>query len=78
MTRVDKVLPAHRAFLEKHYQAHHLLVSGPLDPRTGGVIVTHEMSREDVEAMLLEDPFVLEGVSEYEIIEFKPSRAINP
>jgi uncharacterized protein YciI len=78
LDEVDKVLPAHRAFLEKHYEARHLLVSGPQDPRVGGVIVTHDITREQVEAMLAEDPFVREGVSEYEIIEFKRTRPINP
>ncbi len=75
---VDAWLPEHRAFLDRHYAAHHVLTSGPQSPRNGGVIVTHEMTREQVDAMLAEDPFVREGVSEYQIIEFKPSRPVNP
>jgi uncharacterized protein YciI len=75
---VDAWLPEHRAFLDRHYAAHHVLTSGPQSPRNGGVIVTHEMTREAVDAMLAEDPFVREGVSEYQVIEFKPTRPINP
>jgi uncharacterized protein YciI len=75
---VDAWLGEHRAFLERHYAAHHLLTSGPQSPRTGGVIVTHDITREQVDAILAEDPFVREGVSEYQVIEFKPSRPVNP
>jgi uncharacterized protein YciI len=78
LEEVDKVLAEHRAFLEKHYAAHHLLISGPQDPRIGGVIVTHDISRELVDEILAEDPFVKAGVSAYEIIEFKPTRPVNP
>lgn len=75
---VDAWLPEHRAFLDRHYAAHHVLTSGPQSPRNGGVIVTHEMTHEEVDAMLAEDPFVREGVSEYQVIEFKPTRPVNP
>jgi uncharacterized protein YciI len=77
LDEVDKVLAEHRAFLEKHYASGDLLISGPQNPRTGGVIVTKEMTRDAVEAMLASDPFVREGVSEYQIIEFNPTRPIN-
>jgi uncharacterized protein YciI len=75
---VDAWLPEHRAFLDRHYAAHHVLTSGPQSPRNGGVIVTHDITREQVDAMLAEDPFTREGVAEYQVIEFKPSRPVNP
>jgi uncharacterized protein YciI len=78
LDEVDRHLADHRAFLEKHYAAHHLLTSGPQNPRTGGVIVTHDLTREQAEAMMAEDPFVREGIAEYEFIEFEPTRPLNP
>ncbi|HTX57625.1 MAG TPA: YciI family protein [Candidatus Acidoferrales bacterium] len=78
LDEVDRVLADHRAFLERHYQAHHLLTSGPQNPRTGGVIVTHDLTREQLEAMLAEDPFTRHGIAEYEVVEFTPTRPINP
>jgi uncharacterized protein YciI len=78
LDEVDRWLSEHRAFLDRHYEAHHVLASGPQNPRVGGIVVTHDLSREEVEAMLAEDPFVREGISEYQIVEFKPTRAINP
>jgi uncharacterized protein YciI len=77
LDEVDKVVGEHRAFLEKHYASGELLISGPQHPRTGGVIVTHETTREAVEAMLAGDPFVREGIAEYSIVEFKPTRPLN-
>jgi uncharacterized protein YciI len=71
---VDRWLPAHREFLDRHYAAGHFLVSGPFVPRIGGVIVTMQMSRKDVEAILAEDPFVREGISDYEIREMQPTK----
>lgn len=71
---IDRVLPAHREFLDRHYAAGDFLVSGPLQPRTGGVIVTMPITRERVESILAEDPFVIEGVSEYQILAFQPTK----
>lgn len=47
------------------------MVSGPQEPRAGGVILTADVSRSAIDAALAEDPFVREGISTYEIIEFK-------
>ncbi|HET9030282.1 MAG TPA: YciI family protein [Candidatus Aquilonibacter sp.] len=71
---VDRWLPEHRAFLDRQYAAGRFLVSGPFVPRTGGIIVTMPMTREEVERILAEDPFVREGVSEYRIQEMKPTK----
>lgn len=68
---IDRVLPEHRAFLDRHYKSGLFIVSGPQEPRVGGVIVTADVPRSAIDAALAEDPFVREGVSEYEIIEFK-------
>jgi uncharacterized protein YciI len=77
LDEVERVVGEHRAFLEKHYASGELLISGPQNPRTGGVIVTHDLTREAVDAMLANDPFVREGIAEYQIVEFKPTRPLN-
>lgn len=68
---IDRVLPAHREFLDRCYKTGLFIVSGPQEPRVGGVIVTADVSREVIDAALAEDPFIREGISEYEIIEFR-------
>jgi uncharacterized protein YciI len=71
---IDRILPKHRAFLDRCYNSGLFIVSGPQDPRIGGVILTRDATRAEIDAALAEDPFVREGVSEYEIIEFKATR----
>ena len=71
---VDRFIPEHRAFLDRYYDSGLFIVSGPKEPRTGGVILTADAQREAVEAALAEDPFVREGISEYEIIEFSATK----
>jgi uncharacterized protein YciI len=71
---VDEYLPAHRKFLEDGYQKGVFLLSGPREPRSGGVILAQAGSRWELAAVLEQDPYVTEGVATYEIIEFKATR----
>lgn len=71
---IDRVLPAHRAFLDEHYASGAFVLSGPMEPRVGGVIVTADMPRERVDAILASDPFVREAISAYDIVEFKATK----
>lgn len=75
LEEVEKWLPEHREFLDRHYAAGTFLVSGPLEPRTGGVIVTADLTREAVDAILAQDPFMREGVSAYDVIEFRATKS---
>ena len=69
--QVERITPAHREFLDQGYRAEKLLVSGPRVPRTGGVIVARVKTREEVDALIHEDPFFKEGIADYEVIEFQ-------
>ena len=71
---IDELLPAHRKFLEENYQAGLFLLSGPREPRNGGVILAQCGSKADLAKVLEQDPFVIEGAATYEIIEFKATR----
>ena len=71
---IERVLPEHRAFLDRQYARGMFIVSGPQVPRTGGVIVAADVSRTEIDAALAEDPFIREGISEYDIIEFQATK----
>ncbi|OIN98405.1 MAG: GTP cyclohydrolase [Desulfovibrionaceae bacterium CG1_02_65_16] len=71
---IDELLPAHRKFLETNYEAGLFVLSGPREPRTGGVVLAQAGSRWELAAVLEQDPFVTEGAATYEIIEFKATR----
>ncbi len=69
---VDQHLGAHRAYLEQGYQQNFLMASGPQEPRTGGVMLSQLQDRHQLEAFLAQDPFALEEIADYQVIDFSP------
>jgi uncharacterized protein YciI len=65
--QIERVAPAHREFLDQGYRTEKLLVSGPRVPRTGGVIVARVKTREEVDALIHEEPLYTEGIADYEV-----------
>jgi len=65
---------AHRAFIKRNVELGRILVSGPTEPRNGGVIVAAVSSRAEVDALIAEDPYHKAGVATHEPIAF---RALN-
>ena len=74
LSEIDANMPAHMSFIRKHYAAGRFLLSGRKAPRDGGIIVALGDSREQIEAIVKEDPFVARGLSDYRIIEFRDSQ----
>lgn len=69
---VDKHLAEHRHFLEGCYEKNYFVVSGPRNPRTGGIIISQLKDRKQLETILHSDPFYIHQIADYEIIEFTP------
>lgn len=75
---LDAVRPAHRDWLDPHVASGLLLVTGPMVPRTGGVLITSgKVSRTELEDLLKQDPFRIHGLVEYAVIEFEANK-LNP
>ena len=74
LSEIDANMRAHMAFLKKNYAAGRFLVSGRKVPRDGGIIVALGESREQVEALVGEDPFVALGLADFRVIEFRASQ----
>ncbi|HEY6562027.1 MAG TPA: YciI family protein [Polyangiaceae bacterium] len=74
LTEIDAHMRAHVAFLDKYYASGHFLVSGRKIPRDGGIILAAGKSREEVEAIIQEDPFHAHGLADFRIIEFRASQ----
>lgn len=72
---VERVLPAHLAYLERQYEQGRFFCWGPQVPRTGGVILAKADSRAELEKILAADPFAAEGIADYTITEFTPRKA---
>ena len=74
LARVDRAMKEHVAFLNKHYAAGHFLVSGRKIPRDGGIILAVGESKEQIEAIVRQDPFVANGLADFRVIEFRASQ----
>jgi uncharacterized protein YciI len=74
LTEIDGKMRAHMAFLKKHYAAGRFLVSGRKIPRDGGIILALGKSRDEIEAIMKEDPFCRHGLADFRVIEFRASQ----
>ena len=71
---IDAHMAAHVRFLNKYYAAGKFLVSGRQIPRVGGIILSVGKHREEIEAIVKEDPFHKHGLADFRIIEFRASQ----
>jgi uncharacterized protein YciI len=75
LEEVLSVLDAHRAYLAALHERGVLLASGPFDPRSGAVLilrVADEASASKLDAIRDGDPFVRQGIVQYEIQQWVP------
>jgi uncharacterized protein YciI len=74
LAEIDRHMRAHVGFLKKYYASGHFLVSGRKIPRAGGIILAVAASRQEIEAIVAEDPFCALGLADARIIEFRASQ----
>jgi uncharacterized protein YciI len=74
LTEIDAHMAAHVVFLKKYYAAGNFLVSGRKIPREGGIILAVGKTREEIEAIVAEDPFFKEGLADFRIVQFRASQ----
>jgi uncharacterized protein YciI len=75
LAAVDALVPAHREFLQRMYQAGTFPLSGRKELRDGGGILASAASARELESVLVQDPFHVHGVASYQILEFIPNMA---
>ena len=70
---VNKVLEAHLEYLDKYFEKEKFICTGKKSfPELGGVILFDSNNLEEAKKILYEDPFYIEEIADYEIIEFQP------
>jgi len=74
LPQIDAYMAAHVAFLKKYYASGHFLVSGRKIPRDGGIILAVGKSRQEIEAIIQEDPFYARGLADFRVIQFRASQ----
>ena len=75
LDEVERLMPEHRAFLDRFYREGKVVFSGPREPRTGGVILLDVDSEVEAMKIVVEDPFFTEKVAHYELIRFEVTRS---
>ena len=69
---VHKVLEAHLEYLDKYFEKGKFICTGKKSfPELGGVILFNSNNLEEAKKILYEDPFYVEEIADYEIIEFQ-------
>jgi uncharacterized protein YciI len=74
LEKIDAEMTAHMRFLKKYYAAGVFVVSGRKVPREGGIVLATGKTRQELEAIVKEDPFVERGLAEFRIVEFRASQ----
>lgn len=74
LSEIDACMPEHVAWLKRQYAAGRFLVSGRKVPRDGGIILAVGSSREQIEALVKDDPFIRRGLARFRVIEFRASQ----
>lgn len=75
LEKIDARMKEHMVFLNACYREGLFIVSGRKVPRTGGIILAQGSSKEAVEALMRNDPFVAHGLAEFDVIEFLASQS---
>lgn len=68
-------MSGHNQWIKQGMEDKVFLVVGSLQPKLGGAIVAHGISRDELEERISQDPFVIEKVVTPEIMEITPAKA---
>jgi uncharacterized protein YciI len=68
LEEIDRHAPAHIDWIKAGYARGSFLASGRKVPRTGGFILA-KGERAEIEALIATDPFMVAGVTTYDITE---------
>lgn len=74
LDKIDKFRLAHMKFLEDCYEKKLFIASGPKVPRTGGVIIAKTDSKNSLDKVLANDPFIIHNLASYDIVEFTANK----
>jgi len=72
--KAGEFMEGHKAWVARGFADGVFLLVGSLQPKQGGAVVAHGVSRAELEQRVSEDPFVVENIVSVEIIEIEPSR----
>lgn len=74
LDQLDAHMADHMKFLNKYYKENVFVASGRKVPRTGGIILAMGKTKEEIEAIIKEDPFYNLNLAEFTVTEFLTSQ----
>ena len=74
LEKLDTHMADHVKYLHKYYKLNVFVASGRKVPRTGGIILALAKSREEVDRIIIEDPFYIHKLAEFTVTEFLTSQ----
>lgn len=75
MPEVNQHLESHKAWLIANVQEGRIVFAGPLEPRTGGLVLASCVNREELDGMMARDSFIVHQVAEYRAYACTPGLA---
>lgn len=70
--KLSDLVGEHRKFLDEGYKSKLLLLSGPQNPKTGGIVIARAEDEKEIKEFFRNDPYNLNNVAEYRFIEYTP------
>lgn len=77
LEEIDRYLTDHSAHLDRYYREKKIIFSGRRDPRIGGIILFNVPKMEEALSIIEKDPFKINGLAEYELFNFIPTKYDN-
>lgn len=72
--QAGQLMTGHNAWIERGFNDGVFLLTGSLQPKSGGAILAHNTSLPNLQARVNDDPFVAGHVVSAEILEIAPNR----
>jgi uncharacterized protein YciI len=74
---IEPYVEEHRKHLQKYYDLGHFLVSGPKEPKIGGIIIALTDDPKILQEAIENDPFYIKNLAEYSLIKFNAVRNLE-
>lgn len=72
--QAGELMESHNKWIKRGFDDNVFLLVGSLQPGLGGGIVAHNTSLKDLQARVIDDPFVAQNVVTSEILEIAPAK----
>jgi uncharacterized protein YciI len=73
--KAGQFMDGHKTWIKNGFDDGVFLLTGSLQPKLGGAVIAHNITLEDLQTRVADDPFVQEDIVRTDIIEISPALA---